>query len=183
MDITPDVDGISRATGWLINHLGTLQAKYMRRPIWVNKTPEIPRFGYELEQCVGCCRVINMIRDGREVAASVLERGWTDDVSYIATVWKDMILSGRASATEGFHEYLEVRYEDLVSDPVCVLQKVLRFLCLEPLSQQLVDTYNKQNSFPTSNEVKHAWRKLNDADETLFNQVAGDLLAELGYVG
>jgi len=183
VEMSPDIDGISRATGWLITHLGTLQAAYMHRPIWINKTPEIPKFGYELEQCVGHCQIIHMIRDGREVAASVLERGWTDDVSYIATGWKNLILSGRVSATEGLREYLEVRYEDMVSDPVCVLQKVLHFLHLEPLSQQLVDIYNRRSGLPISKEVKHAWRKLNDADEALFNHVAGDLLAELGYPG
>lgn len=182
VDKNQDIDGISRATGWLITHLGTLQAAYMHRPIWVNKTPEIPRFGYELEQCVGRCRIIHMIRDGRAVAASVLERGWTDDVSHIATVWKDMILSGRASATKGIHKYMEVRYEDLVSDPVCVSRKVLHFLHLEPLGQQLVDTYHKQSDFPIQKEVTHAWHKLNDVDEALFNDAAGDLLADLGYV-
>jgi len=123
-----------------------------------------------------------MIRDGREVAASVLERGWTDDVSYIAAGWKDIILSGRASVTEGL-QYLEVKYEDLVSDPVCVLQKILCFLHLEQLSQQLVDTYNGQCALPISREIKRAWRKLNDADEALFNQTTRGLLAELGYSG
>jgi len=183
VDKSADIDGVSRATGWLITHFGTLQATYMGRPIWVNKTPELPKFGHELKQCVGRCRVIHMIRDGREVAASVLERGWTGDVSHIATVWKGMILSGRAAAAEGLNEYLEVRYEDLVSEPVCALQNILRFLHLEPLSQQLVDTYNRQSGSPISKEVKHSWRKLNDVDEALFNHVAGDLLAELDYPG
>lgn len=79
--------------------------------------------------------LIHVIRDGRDVAASLLGRGWTDgagrplpytrDARHGAKLWGDMVRAGRAAGQDCGERYVEVHYEELVRAP----ERVLRGLC------------------------------------------------------
>ena len=75
-------------------------------------------------------RFIHIIRDGRDVAASL--RGLPSapgdgGIAAIAALWRDTIWRARRAAAHLPH-YTEVRYEALVSEP----ERVLRELCSVP---------------------------------------------------
>ncbi|MFZ4655261.1 MAG: sulfotransferase [Methylococcaceae bacterium] len=121
------VDAITMATGKLIKTLGGLHALAAEKPIWINKTPEIPRFGVELRQSMGPCRMILMIRDGRDVVRSAVRLGWGSPQT-IASWWQGMIIESRAAALVDPEDYLEIRYEHLLEAPKTVLGQVLKFM-------------------------------------------------------
>lgn len=74
-------------------------------------------------------RFVHLIRDGRDVAASLRKLWWGpgDDVQAQAVDWLWRIREARQQA-QVCPAYLEVRYEDLVREPEPVLRRVCDFL-------------------------------------------------------
>ena len=137
---SPSVEGLAKANGDLIRRLGALQALRERKPLWVNKTPEMTRFGFELEAALGPVRRIVMIRDGREVVRSAARLQWAS-AETLAAWWKGMILESRAAGRTDDRHYLEVRYEDLLREPARTLDRVFDFLEVERLGERLIRAY------------------------------------------
>jgi len=170
---------VAQATGELINTLGRRHAQLMGKPRWVNKTPEIPRFGSELRQSLGGCRVVLLIRNGYQVALSASRLHWAS-VEKIALWWKELINLSRAAAEPS--SYLEVRYEDLIRNPAASLDRVLLFLDLEPLGKQLVAEYRRllgPGAF--KRPFRQRWESLGGRERRAFDATAGDLMRQLGY--
>jgi hypothetical protein len=90
----------------------------------------------------------------------------------------------------GDGRYLEVRYEDLVDDVESVLRRISEFAGL-PYEPAMADYAGKVDvsSKPHQQSLKRPptaglrdWRaQMSPQDVGAFDQVAGDLLAELGY--
>ena len=60
--------------------------------------------------------LIHIIRDGRDVARSLVSRDWgPDSIAVAAREWRDAIFAARSGAPA--ERYREVRYEDLLADP------------------------------------------------------------------
>jgi hypothetical protein len=75
--------------------------------------------------------ILHIVRDGRDVARSLVSQPWGPrSVAEAATLWARSIRSARAAAPQ-LPRYLEVRYEDLLEDPVTRLAEVFRFLDLD----------------------------------------------------
>lgn len=177
----PTGEGIARTTGELISGLGERHTALAGKSHWLNKTPEIPRFGRELRQALGPVRVILMVRHGHEVAASARELGWAS-VEDLATWWRFLIELSRESSAEAPSHYLEVRYEDLVSRPEQSLNHVLSFIELDGSGAKLVDEYRRRmggNVF--RRVVRKESRTLSETDREAFEEKAGTLMRELGY--
>ena len=72
-------------------------------------------------------RCIHIVRDVRDVLASLLARGWSDGLErYFARQWSqaNLYLAQMAPPTQ----YLLLRYEDLVRDPEAELERACAFL-------------------------------------------------------
>ena len=108
----------------------------------MNKTPEITRFGEELEAALGPTKRILMLRDGRDVIQSASKLGWADP-SEIGSWWKGMILESRGGGSISKEFYLEIRYEDLLKDPVDGVNQVLHFLEVEERGLEMVEHYRQ----------------------------------------
>ena len=113
------------------------------RPWWINKTPELPRFGAELFSAVGPCRVILLIRDGVDVVASARRLGWAS-VEQLATWWRLLIEDSRRAAERAPIDYCELRFEDLVRAPERVVDEALRFLQMPGSGSDLVARYDER---------------------------------------
>jgi len=175
-------DRVARHTGSLIRRLGDLHRQRQGGRIWVNKTPELPRLASELRRCVGECRIVHLIRDGREVALSGARLNWGSP-GQIARHWAGMIRQSRQAAQGHERNYLEVRYERLASHPQDELNRVLDFLEISP-DDSLVDRYEERCGLRISAEVRAF--KANAAGpsrESLAEilEVADDMLEALGY--
>jgi hypothetical protein len=132
-------------------------------------------------------RIAHIIRDGRDVARSLVSQGWgPQSLRDAASEWD---LSVRKAREAGRHleHYYEVRYEELLADPATQVPRLYRALDLEAddtlVRRILVEAdvpYNVDRNFPTVAAGK--WREtFSDGDVAIFEEVAGDLLDELGY--
>ena len=114
-----------------------LYAEGRGKPRWGDKTPAYLTNIAEIGRALPEARFIHLIRDGRDVALSVLRMPEADrpmrnpdTVGLVATRWSRRIERARRQA-EGLDRYLEVRFEDLVTEPEGVLRPVCEFVELD----------------------------------------------------
>lgn len=97
---------------------------------WGDKTPLYVRSMDLINGILPEAHFIHLIRDGRDVALSVKDLWFgPDSIEEAAKQWVSWIEGARSQA-QGLPYYLELRYEDLVSDPETVLGRVCEFLDL-----------------------------------------------------
>lgn len=143
-------------------------------------------------------KFVHIIRDGRAVALSYLERPeWgPETMAEAANHWKNRVRRGRsAGRVIGTGRYMEVRYEDVVADPETVARAVCDFLGLE-FEEGMLRYHEKSKEFIASTKDPEAFKNLSrpitgglrdwedeisSGDRHLFEAIAGDLLEELGY--
>jgi len=90
-------------------------------------------------------RFIHVVRDGRDVVASLLQRDWIDpatgdkvwcckDPKAAAEYWVHVVDAIRQQGERFPDRYLEIQYADLIAHPEVVMRHVLAFLgeCWEP---------------------------------------------------
>jgi hypothetical protein len=95
---------------------------------WGDKTPGYVRDMRLISRLLPEARFIHIVRDGRDVALSVIPMSWgPDDVTRAAEVWKERIEGARAQAPRLRH-YIEVHYEDVVLDTENVLRRVCDYI-------------------------------------------------------
>ena len=99
------------------------------KPRFGDKTPGHVADMDVLSRVLPEARFVHIIRDGRDVAASL--RGLPiapgdGGIAAIAAAWRDTIWRARRAAAHLPH-YTEVRYEALVSEPEGVLRELVRF--------------------------------------------------------
>ena len=131
--------------------------------------------------------VLHIVRDGRDVARSLVSQTWGPaSVAEAAREWDETVRAARGAARV-LDRYREVRYEDLVREPAEHLAAILRWLGLEagepelaPVLREAGATYNVDASYPDVRAGK--WVEAFGPDDlSAFEAVAGELLAELGY--
>ena len=173
------------------------------RPRWAEKTPlNIRHLAWILERWPEA-RVIHVVRDGRDVVCSMREhpdRRWVDGrwvkelqprpMEDHARRWVADTAAGMRY--RGDPRYLEVRYEDLVSDPAATLGGVLAFLG-EPYEEGLLaigsaiappagDGGRPDAAGAITTTSVGRWRRdLSEADRDVVRRIAGSRLVDLGY--
>lgn len=176
-------ENVCAATGRFISELGEIQRQRYGRPRWVNKTPEITRFASELRDCLGGCKVIYMLRNGLDVVASAHKMGW-GNVETLASNWKVLLQRTRQAMRDFPEDYLEIRYEDLLVEPARILNQVFAHCGESEAGLRIVQQFARyygNDAFDVSRTDRRGW--LNEIDLAVFNSIAGDLQAELGYQG
>lgn len=148
-------------------------------------------------------KIVHLVRDGRDVACSLLDAAmdwqpaWPTTVRDAARLWKRYnlaIVNGCESLRR--ESYLRVHYEGLLRDPVNELKRTVDFVGAEMLDDATVRAIVEANRFEVL-QAKHAdwrngrffrqgtsgeWRaRFVPEDVREFNDEAGDLLAQLGY--
>jgi hypothetical protein len=181
-----------------------------------DKTPRyvtrLNRIGRALPEA----RFIHVIRDGRDVALSMnrrlveLRNSRPVPVRRLARRWRRRVMNARANEFVA-DRYMEVRYEDLVTDTEHILRLVCDFIQLEfdpvmlsyhegaanrlkemdrvrersgrqTLSGEERMKAHALTTAPPSSERLAVWKnEMGPEDRHAFEEVAGDLLAELGY--
>ncbi len=154
---------------------------------WINKTPEILRFQPELRNILGRVRFLHLIRDGRDVVQSSVRLNWWS-VEMGSRAWRLFIEEVRGHASVCPEDYLELRYEDLITDHVGTLQRVFNFLEMDGNPEEIVATQERLAPGSTSKREAQArigqWRSAMSADDRrTFKAIANDLLISLGYAG
>lgn len=109
---------------------------------WGDKTPYYVQHLDTIDALFPDCQVVHLIRDGRDVALSMLARRHDFDVYNIyhaARYWEECVEAGRRSGRRlGPQRYLELRYEDLLAAPQPQLERLCEFLH-EPYSGEILE--------------------------------------------
>jgi hypothetical protein len=170
------------------------------KPRWGDKTPQYMRHLGLIDRLFPDAQYVHLIRDGRDAALAFLDmpegvvtRTWAHPRSPagFACEWRTEVRRARdLGRRAGPRRYLEVRYEDLVSDTESVVRSICDFaeLPFEPGMLEFagaVDVSEKPHHQrllqPPTRGVRDWRSQMAEGDVRAFEGIAGDLLEELGY--
>lgn len=160
---------------------------------WCEKTPRNVLYASRLAELFPDMKLLHIIRDGRDVAASIYRNGFwpiasSGDLPLLppnpkpitpdnaVKYWVNVINAARAEAAKlPPDQYLEVRFEELIDSPHEVLEIVCEFI-QEAFSPEMVSTHDFRAS------AVGKWRYLLTDDEvrSMYSS-AGHFLADEGY--
>lgn len=109
-------------------------------------------------------RFVHMLRDGRDVISSMIMRRGPDYLAHATYRWQTSIERVEALKRQSTpDQFLEIRYENLVSQPENALRQICRFSAIE-YTPQMLDYWK----LPTTIEhtYEHAHRNLSKAVTT-----------------
>ena len=167
---------------------------------WADCTPEhllhLPR----IKETIPDALIIHIIRDGRDVALSTDKLGyikrapWDRKPSVMAAglYWEWMVRKGREDGRTLGDDYIEVRFEELVSEPRTTLAKLSHFiehdLDYDHIQKIGIGSVSEPN---TSFKGKSGTEKFNPLGRwkqgfsqenlVIFEGLVGQTLEELGY--
>lgn len=179
--------------------LDTLYGMYARQygaVRWGDKTPIYSSYVDLIHRIFPRARFVHIIRDGRDVALSMLDKWGHElhiDIYFAARNWVRRIHQAQTSGAQlGPELFHELRYEDLVREPEAQLRGLCHFLG-EPYTPEMAaphrlarkaigegDFHAPLREPPSANRIQR-WKEMSVADQRLFQYVAGTLLAESGY--
>ncbi len=173
--------------------------QYARRRGKVRWGVKTPAYVTEIDQIWRLfphCKIIHLIRDGRDVALSYRRISWgSSHTPRVAADWRWKVMLGHKMGEMIWASYLEVHYEDLVRSPEATLSKVCAFLGEQYEAQMLHYHQDGAHEMPSESLQWHrtsvsapdetkvlAWkREMPLADQILFDEIAGDALEQFGY--
>ena len=131
-----------------------IYAEEYGRPCWCSKEPGLFKYIFEIAEHLPNAKFVYLVRDGRDVAASML-RGHLHEfhVYFAAQNWawtQRHCLSALADPAVSERIYL-LKYENLIDSPEDVMRDLMRFIGLEFEESQLQYYRNK-------NVLEHAKR-------------------------
>jgi hypothetical protein len=170
----------------------------------LDKHPTNAAFVEEIDSLMPNARFIHVIRDGRDVAASMVaakeQMGFgTGTVAESAAAWKEHVEWGQ-KARQFDGRYLEVSYRDMIKNPVGTLRTVFDFCELAAPDDEVAGIVDKHTfekvkktrlspvknvalpqNFYRKGQIGSWQQEFTPVERYLFDEVAGDLLVELGY--
>jgi hypothetical protein len=182
------------------------------KPRFGDKTPHYCFALPLIESVLPQAHFIHIIRDGRDTALShrLLLDPPSREIAVLARNWERHVVHARTYSRR-VRNYLEVRYESLVTDPESVLRRICDFVAIDYDAQMLTYYRRAEERMPiaspnpdlhatgeaSSGTVRiardllgepvradraYAWKRAMRSDERVaFERVAGRMLASLGY--
>lgn len=163
---------------------------------WGDKTPAYVHHLPELARMFPTAVFVHIVRDGRDVAQSLVQAGWHATIREAAERWRSSVSAARrAGTTMSAGRYVEISFEDLVEAPELTLRALCRDIGLTYTSAMLEFHRADGDDLPKAHDALYrktrqpldptragAWRgKAARTDVADVEQVAGDLLQALEY--
>lgn len=171
-------------------------ARAERKPRWGDKTPGYVRCLPVIKRLFPDASIIHVIRDGRDVTLSFLEQPFgPNGILEGADYWRADVERGQRDGPRLFGAaYLEVRYEELVSQPANVLERICENI-REQFEPGMLEYSQSAQRYLYRDHVWHnrtsealtttrseRWRaEMSKNNVALFELAAGSLLRRLGY--
>jgi hypothetical protein len=127
-------------------------------------------------------RFVHLVRDGRDVATSIVEQGWAGNHFTGARQWRDTEEEWeRTSARIPPDRRIDVRFEDLVTDPRDTLARICAFVAL-PYSEEMM-SYPRDSTYgEVDRALAQRWRRTQRPFAVRLAEAgAGDMLERRGY--
>jgi hypothetical protein len=171
--------GVNFTYAQLVNKICLIASHKKGYELWGDKTPNYLEDIDVLYELFPDSKYIYIIRDGRDVALSLLEKDWgPNNVYYCAKYWaslnQDHIYLKSMSSSNNLYQ---LKYEDLLDNVEEYVKEIYSFLNLkydEDVISRLAGTvksrnYNKWKRYMTSRQIK------------TFDRVASGTLRRFGY--
>jgi hypothetical protein len=182
----------------VLDKLYQMKAAPFHASRWGDKTPLYIQYIPDILRLFPEAMFIHVIRDGRDAALSARQKwGYSSpylNLYYLLRNWVRNIRVGRFHGSYlGERQYLEIRYEALVSNPEVVARNVCSFLGEDfesvlldhtAIARQLGPGHDDhaQAMKPIFHDSVSRWRReLTSFEIKLADRLAGETLAELGY--
>ncbi len=182
---------------WFMEEVARAQGKAR----WLEKTPGHIFEAKNLLDWFPDARFLHVVRDGRDVALSLRNKGWLssrrggslNQLVSAARLWYRAISFGRWLQREAGERYLEFRYEDLVQRREETLQQINRFLGIELTFAQIDargegalrggNTTYQRKMTGLSSEGCYRWKKvMSPLEQQVITHCLRDALEERGYL-
>lgn len=183
--------------GEVIEAVFVAYARHKGKVRWGDKTPHYVHYIPLLASLFPSARFIHVVRDGRDVALSVIEMDWgPNSILSAAEFWKRAVANGRhGGSVIGEDRYFEMRYEDLLADPEKQVARLCSFVKLEfdprmlHFSERGLDAslpperhrWQRSVQRPLTKGLRNWSSQMSPADVAVFETVAGNWLERLGY--
>jgi hypothetical protein len=186
-------------TGEAISAVFEVYAEHEGKPRWGDKTPLYMQHLSTLERLFPDAVWVHLVRDGRDAALSFLSlpegfsgKTWAQPrtAAQFAARWRTEILAARRLGSHVGGRYLELRYEDLVTEPERELRRVCEHSSLswEPgmldhtgVSKVAEMPEHKNIALPPTAGLRDWRSQMAAEDARAFEAVAGDVLRSGGY--
>lgn len=169
-------------------------AELARKPRWGDKSPSYALHVARLAELWPEARFVHLVRDGRDVASSLLRVPWGPrTIPGAALHWRRSVERARRDGERlGPGRFTEVRYERLVADPEAELRTICTFLGedFDPAMlgfhthapEALVPGANPRDPLRPVDPGARNWRQERSLREIArFEAVAGTTLERFGY--
>lgn len=179
-----------------IDALFSKTAQMNHKSRWGNKTPKYVHHIDLLIQLFPNAKIVHLIRDPRDVAASIKRVGWTHTIKEAAIFWRERVSDGLKGRKLDNHTYHELKYESLLEQPNETLKNLYEWLDID-FNKEVIDQYQQdlgrmsiekhKDLFdligkPIDKSRAYAWKKsMSKADIAEIEQVNKDLIQKLGY--
>jgi hypothetical protein len=167
---------------------------------WADCTPEHLLYVQQIKEAIPDALIIHIIRDGRDVALSLARQKWVRPLSchkdksvlVAGMYWEWIVSKGRKSGGIIGHDYLEIRFEDLVQNPRETLSVIGKFILHDldhdRIQRVAIGSVGKPNTSFESGSAAESFApigrwKQNFSTEDLadFEGLLGPSLETLGY--
>ncbi len=172
--------------GTLIEYLFAHMAKCQGKTRWANKYPSYSLHIDEMSAIFPTAKFLHIIRDGRDVVWSMrntsptaVEKNWY----YAGKDWRHHVLEGRRAGQKlGDQRYMEMRYEELLQTPEDVMPRIMNFFGREEGDEAILERFSTKIYKMIKPGNFYKWKqRMSDRENYIVEQVAGDLLQDLGY--
>ena len=165
---------------------------------WADCTPEHLLYLDRIKETIPEALIIHIIRDGRDVALSTAKQGYirrawwdhTPNVMVAGIYWEWIVRRGQRDGRKLGKDYIEVRFEQLISDPRATLATLSDFveqeLDYDRIQQVGIGSVSQPNtSFQAPSgdfNPLQRWKSgFTPEDLAMFEALIGPALKELGY--
>jgi len=176
-------------------------ARQQGAPRWAVYDPDNVLYMSEIKTDIPEALFIHIVRDGRDIALSLRKMGefrpvpWNRKPASLqatALYWRWLVENGRRHGRSFPDDYLEVRYEELVTAPEQALQNIGRFLGCDLDYAQIQankmgrlkesnSSFRESTTASESNPINR-WKKLLTPEEVAcLESLIGDYLQQSGY--
>ena len=200
-DLTARLLDSCRNGGDFIRIVMDAVAQQQAVPRWAVYDPDNVLYLPQIKADIPKALFVHIVRDGRDIAVSLKKMGefrpipWSRKPATLeatALYWKWMVQTGRRNGQLFPDDYLEVRYEELVTAPQPTLQTLGRFIGQDldyaQIQRNRLGRLQESNSSfrdtrgPVESNPVSRWKKLlSDKEVARLEALVGDCLQESGY--
>jgi len=175
-----------------------IYAEQHKKTNWCSKEPGLFKYINDLSENIQSAKFVYLVRDGRDVAASMLKGHLHEFHTYAAAQtwsWSQKQCLNALKDPQLADKIYLVKYEDLIGNPEEIMRNLMNFLGIEFEKTQL--QYYKSNDIVEHSKKSRFWKNLNKPiDKTnkgnykvslgkvnieIFESVAWDEMKALNY--